>query len=168
MRIVFIQTGGTIDKDYPREEMGYAFEIGEPAAGRIVQRVHPNFDYKVISVLKKDSLDITDHDREIIHEACLEAESEKILITHGTDTMIETARKLSTIKNKMIILTGAMKPEKFSDSDAAFNVGTAIGALNVLDKGVYIAMNGRVYPWNKVERNRETGHFVEKQSTRPK
>lgn len=161
MRIVFIQTGGTIDKDYPRKERGYAFEIGEPAVERIIQKAHPNFDYKVISILKKDSLDIAESDREKIYKACIKADSKRILITHGTDTMIETAKKLSAIKNKVIILTGAMKPEKFSDSDAAFNVGTAIGALNVLDKGVYIAMNGRIYPWNKVERNRETGQFVE-------
>lgn len=161
MRIVFIQTGGTIDKDYPRKERGYAFEIGEPAVERIIQKAHPNFDYKVISVLKKDSLDIAESDREKIYKACIKADSKRILITHGTDTMIETAKKLSAIKNKVIILTGAMKPEKFSDSDAAFNVGTAIGALNVLGKGVYIAMNGRIYPWNKVERNRETGQFVE-------
>lgn len=161
MRIVFIQTGGTIDKDYPRKERGYAFEIGEPAVERIIQKAHPNFDYKVISILKKDSLDIAESDREKIYKACIKADSKRILITHGTDTMIETAKKLSAIKNKVIILTGAMKPEKFSDSDAAFNVGTAIGALNVLGKGVYIAMNGRIYPWNKVERNRETGQFVE-------
>jgi len=161
MRIVFIQTGGTIDKDYPRKDRGYAFEIGEPAVERIMQKVHPNFDYKVVSILKKDSLDITDNDRQKIYKACLKADSKKILITHGTDTIIDTAKKLSTIKNKVIILTGAMKPEKFSDSDAAFNVGTAIGAINVLDKGVYIAMNGRIYPWNEVERNRENGQFVE-------
>jgi L-asparaginase len=161
MRIVFIQTGGTIDKDYPRKDRGYAFEIGEPAVERIMQKVHPNFDYKVVSILKKDSLDITDNDREKIYKACLKADSKKILITHGTDTIIDTAKKLSTIKNKLIILTGAMKPEKFSDSDAAFNVGTAIGALNVLDKGVYVAMNGRIYHWNEVERSRETGQFVD-------
>lgn len=161
MRIVFIQTGGTIDKDYPRKDRGYAFEIGEPAVERIMQKVHPSFDYKVVSILKKDSLDITDNDREEIHKACLKADSKRILITHGTDTMIETAKKLSTIKNKVIILTGAIKPERFSDSDASFNVGTAIGALNVLDKGVYIAMNGRIYPWNEVERTKENGQFVD-------
>jgi L-asparaginase len=161
MKIVFIQTGGTIDKDYPRKDRGYAFEIGKPAVERIMQKVHPDFDYKVISILKKDSLDITDNDRDKIHKACMEADSKRLLITHGTDTMIETARKLNAIKNKVIILTGAMKPEKFSDSDAAFNVGTAIGALNVLDKGIYIAMNGRIYHWNKVKRDKETGQFAD-------
>lgn len=162
MKIVFIQTGGSIDKDYPKTQYGYAFEITEPAVKRILQKVNPNFEFEIISVLKKDSLDITEEDRKKIHEACQKAESNKIIITHGTDTMIETAKKLSNIKNKVIILTGATKPEKFSDSDAAYNVGTAIGAVNVLSKGVYIAMNGRIYAWNKVKRNPETGQFIEK------
>jgi L-asparaginase len=162
MKIVFIQTGGTIDKDYPKMKSGYAFEITEPAVKRILQKVNPIFDFEIISLLKKDSLDITEEDRKKIYAACQKADSDKIIITHGTDTMIETAKKLSTIKNKTIILTGAMRPEKFSDSDASFNVGTAVGAVNVLSNGIYIAMNGRIYPWNKVKRNLETGQFVEK------
>jgi len=161
MRIVFIQTGGTIDKDYPRTQKGYAFEIEEPALERILQKVHPNFDYKIIPLLRKDSQDITEHDRERMRETCESVDADKIVITHGTDTMLETAKKLSKIRNKVIILTGAMRPEKFVDSDASFNVGTAIGAINILTKGVYVAMNGRIYPWNKVKRNKKTGQFVE-------
>lgn len=161
MRIVFIQTGGTIDKDYPRTEKGYAFEIRKPAVERILQKVHPDFDYKIIPLLRKDSQDITRQDREKICETCEGVDSDKIVITHGTDTMLETAKKLSKIRNKVIILTGAMRPEKFVDSDATFNVGTAIGAINILKKGVYVAMNGRIYSWNKVKRNQKTGQFVE-------
>ena len=161
MKIAFIQTGGTIDKDYPKTRKGYAFEIGEPAVKRILEKVHPNFDFEVISLLRKDSLDMTEEDRAIIHQACRCADADKVVITHGTDTMIETARKLSGIKSKVIILTGAMKPEKFSDSDASFNVGAAIGAINLLTDGVYIAMNGRIFPWNKVKRDKQTGRFVE-------
>ena len=161
MRIIFIQTGGTIDKDYPRTQKGYAFEIREPAVERILQKVHPDFDYKIIHLLRKDSQDITGQDREKIREACESADSDKIVVTHGTDTMLETAKKLSKIRNKVIVLTGAMRPEKFVDSDAPFNVGTAIGAINILTKGVYVAMNGRIYPWNKVKRNQKTGQFVE-------
>jgi L-asparaginase len=161
MKVVFIQTGGTIDKDYPKTDRGYAFEFGEPAVERILQRVNPCFDFEVVSVLEKDSLDITSEDRERIYEACRKARSSKIVITHGTDTMIETARKLSKIRGKAIILTGAMRPEKFSDSDASFNVGTAIGAINVLEEGVYIAMNGLVYRWDRVQRDKETGQFTE-------
>jgi len=163
MKIVFIQTGGTIDKDYPKTQKGYAFEIAKPAVERILQRAHPNFDFNVISLLKKDSLDITEQDRDRMHETCQRADTKKIVITHGTDTMLETARKLSDIKDKVIILTGAMRPEKFVDSDAAFNVGTAIGAINVLSNGVYVAMNGRVYAWNEVRRNKKTGQFIELQ-----
>ena len=162
MKIVFVQTGGTIDKDYPKTKKGYAFEIGEPAMERILQKINPNFDFEIIPLLKKDSLDITEDDRKKIREACQKANSDKIVITHGTDTIIETAKKLSDIKNKVIILTGAMKPEKFSDSDASFNVGTAIGAINILKNGVYIAMNGRTYPSHNVKRNPKTGQFTEK------
>jgi L-asparaginase len=162
MKIVFIQTGGTIDKDYPKTTGGYAFEIGESAVKRVLQRINANFDFEVISLVKKDSLDLTAEDRERIREACQKTEGDKIIVTHGTDTMIETAEKLSGIKGKVIVLTGATKPEKFVDSDASFNLGTAAGAINILQHGVYIAMNGRIYPWNKVKRNRETGQFVEK------
>jgi len=161
MKIIFIQTGGTIDKDYPKAEKGYAFEIREPAVKRILQKANPNFDYEIIPLLRKDSLDITQEDRNKISQTCQKTTNNRIIITHGTDTIIETARKLSSIKNKTIILTGAMKPEKFTDSDAQFNVGTAIGAMNILSNGVYIAMNGRIYPWNKVRRNPRTGQFVE-------
>ncbi len=168
MKIVFVQTGGTIDKDYPKIKNGYAFEISEPAVKRILQRVNHNFEFEIVSILKKDSSDITKEDREKIYTACKKADSNKVVVTHGTDTMLETASRLSAIKNKAIILTGATRPEKFCDSDAAFNVGTAIGAINILDKGVFIAVNGRIYPWNNVERNMETGQFVERRrSKRP-
>jgi L-asparaginase len=162
MKIAFIQTGGTIDKDYPRATGGYAFEIGEPAVKRILQRVDPNFDFEIISILRKDSLDITEEDRKKIRGACQKTVADRIVVTHGTDRMIETAEKLSSIKGKVVVLTGAMKPEKFFDSDASFNLGTAVGAINLLQQGVYIAMNGRIYPWNKVKRNSHTGQFVEK------
>lgn len=162
MKVTFIQAGGTIDKDYPKAVGGYCFEIGEPAVKRILRRVNPNFGFEVVTVLRKDSLDITEEDRRKIRDACLNAGGDKIIITHGTDTMLETARELSGIKNKVIILTGASRPERFKDSDADFNLGTAVGAANVLNEGVYVAMNGRVYPWDKVERDKETGRFVEK------
>jgi len=161
MKITFIQTGGTIDKDYPKAIKGYAFEISEPAVKRIIEKLNPNFEYEIITVCRKDSQDITDEDREIIFRTCKKLKNDKIIITHGTDTLIETAKKLSDLKNKVIILTGAMKPEKFLDSDAPINVGVAIGAINVLKDGIYIAMNGRVHPLNKVKRNPETGQFIE-------
>ena len=161
MKITFIQTGGTIDKDYPRLTKGYAFEITEPALNSILDDIAPNFEYDVIALMQKDSLYITTEDRLKIKELCQKTEAKSIIITHGTDTMIETAEVLSTIKGKVIIITGAMRPEKFKNSDASFNVGTAIGAVNVLTEGVYIAMNGRIYSWDKCRRNTETGQFVE-------
>ena len=162
MKIAFIQTGGTIDKDYPKATGGYPFEIAEPAVKRILQRVNLNFDWEIISILRKDSQDITEEDRQKIRDACENNAADKIIVTHGTDTMIETAEKLSNLKDKVIVLTGAMKPEKFADSDASFNLGVAVGAINILEQGVYIAMNGKVYPWNKVKRNSQTGQFSEK------
>ncbi len=149
MTITFIQTGGTIDKDYPAGDNnhGYSFEITTPAVKRILEKIKPlDFDYEVIECLKKDSLDITDDDRKKIKETCLEIENDKIIITHGTDTMNQTAKFLGDITGKTIILTGAMRPEKFTDSDADFNVGVAIGALYGLDNGVYVAMNGQIKP----------------------
>ena len=161
MKILFIQTGGTIDKDYPKLTKGYAFEITEPAVKRILENIAPMFEYEIKPLLQKDSLDMTDEDRRIILETCQKSDSEKILITHGTDTMIETAEKLSEIKGKTIVITGAMRPERFSNSDASFNIGVAIGALNSIKNGVYIAMNGRIYEYDKVKRNTDTGQFTE-------
>lgn len=162
MEILFIQTGGTIDKDYPKTTKGYAFEISEPAVKRILEKLNPDFKYEVISVLKKDSLEITEEDRNKILKACQQSDIKKIIITHGTDTMLETAKKLSVIKDKTIIITGAMRPERFSNSDASINVGMAIGAINVLESGIYLAMHGKILLWNKCKRNLETGQFIEK------
>ena len=161
MKILFIQTGGTIDKDYPKTTSGYAFEISEPAVKRILQKINPSFDFEVIRLLQKDSLDITKEDRDKISEACLSSDSVKIIITHGTDTMIETAEYLSGIKGKTIVLTGAVKPEKFKDSDAEFNIGFALGALSIAEPGVYIAMNGRLFKHDKVKRDKVSGKFIE-------
>lgn len=146
MKISFIQAGGTIDKDYmPTDKNhGYNFEISEPAVKLILKTINPDFDFEIFSVAKKDSLDLTDKDRDNIYKKCKNIENNKIIITHGTDTFKETARKIKKIKNKIIILTGAMKPEKFKDSDAAFNIGVAIGAINFLKNGIYIAMNGKI------------------------
>ena len=159
MKILFIQTGGTIDKDYPKHLKGYAFEIGEPAVKRILDKVKPDFEYEIISLIKKDSLDLTDEDREKLFITCQKTDLKNIIITHGSDTMIETAKYLSGIRNKNIILTGAMKPEKFSDSDAEFNIGAAIGAMNSIINGVYVVMNGNVFKFDEVKRDEKTGKF---------
>ena len=162
MQILFIQTGGTIDKDYPKTTKGYGFEITEPAVKRILQKIKTENNFEIITFIKKDSQDITNNDRLKLTELCKKTKYDKIIITHGTDTMIETASKLSVIKNKKIILTGALIPEKFKDSDADFNVGCAIGAIEYVPLGVYIAMNGMVFKHDEVKRNLKTGQFIRK------
>ncbi len=154
MKITFVQTGGTIDKDYPKGKTnhGYEFEITDSAFYPILKKVKPAFEYEVISVLKKDSLDITDEDRETIYSAIESIKNDKIVISHGTDTIHLTAEKLSKISGKTIVLTGAMLPEKFYDSDAEFNVGMAVGASETLDNGVYIALYGTIVPWNEFKK----------------
>jgi len=162
MEITFIQTGGTIDKDYPIRAGSYAFEIGGPAVAKILKLARPNFRFKIISLLKKDSLDLSDSDRELIYHAAKTTQAKKIVITHGTDTMVRTAKKLSTIEGKTIVLTGAMLPDTFKQSDAMFNVGLAVGAIETLSPGVYIAMSGRIYPWQQCEKSVKTVKFVYK------
>lgn len=152
MKIHFVQTGGTIDKDYIETNLshGYNFEIGEPAFVSILKNIQPCFEYEISSVMKKDSLDITEDDRQQIFDTINGLETAKIIVTHGTDTILQTATKLSTIEGKKIILTGAFLPAGFVASDAVFNLALAIGALQTLrDNGVYIALCGVVVPWNK-------------------
>lgn len=159
MKILIIQTGGTIDKDYPKTNGGYAFEIDEPAVKRVLENSFPAFEYEVVSLLKKDSLEITEEDRAKLKGFIENHAAQKILITHGSDTMPETARFLNHIEGKVIVLTGAYRPERFVNSDAAFNIGVAIGALNSLEQGTYIAMNGLILPAEKVVKNPRSGKF---------
>jgi L-asparaginase len=164
MKILFIQTGGSIDKDYPtgEDDDGYSFVITSPAYERILNYVRPSFEFETKTVLKKDSLDITDDDRLVILNACREAQNDRIVITHGTDTMLKTAELLSQINDKTIVLTGAMTPELFKNTDADFNLGTAIGGVSVLDYGVYVAMNGLMLPWDKITFNKDSKQFIKK------
>jgi L-asparaginase len=162
VRITVISAGGTIDKDYCGDLGGYNFEVGEPAVKRLFALLRGlNLQYAIRPVIRKDSLDMTDQDREQIRRACEEAPDQRILVTHGTDTMLQTARVLSRVRGKTIVMTGSMRPEKFADSDAHFNLGLAVGALNVLGPGVYVAMSGRVYPWDKCRKDRRTEMFVD-------
>jgi L-asparaginase len=159
MKVLIIQTGGTIDKDYPEKNKGYAFEIDEPAAARILENAEAGFDYEIHSLLKKDSLDITDKDRAIIKAVCEQADLSKIIITHGSDTMAQTARFIGDIPGKTIVLTGAYRPERFTNSDAAFNLGVALGAINILKEGTFVAMNGKVMDPARCKKNKKTGRF---------
>lgn len=160
MKILFIQTGGTIDKDYPKNLGGYAFEISDPAISRILKKLNPSFEYEIIPLIKKDSQDIDEKDRKMLLDVISRSQENKIIITHGTDSMIETASFLSKIEDKTIVLTGAMRPEKFSDSDADINIGLALGAVQTNNSGVFIAMHGCIHKWNEVTRHPESGQFI--------
>lgn len=160
MKICVISTGGTIDKDYPKSIGGYAFEFGEPAVKRIVKDWQANIEIEILSPFQKDSLEINDADRALLLKSIKETDSEMIIITHGTDTMIETGKFLSTQSlNKKIIITGAMRPQRFSNSDAALNFGGAVAALQVMENGVYIYIQGILKSAEKMDRNSENGEF---------
>lgn len=158
-KIAFIQTGGTIDKDYPRKTKGYAFEIATPAFDRVLNKLKPNFQYDTYELMKKDSLEITDDDRLTLLDFVASLAHDLIIITHGTDTLIETASALNSIKNKVIVVTGAKLPERFTNSDAPINIGVAIGAVTSLKHGVYICMQGLVIPEEKAAHDKEEGTF---------
>jgi len=160
MKITFIQTGGTIDKDYPHTSKGWAFEFGEPATFRILEKLDPSFDYEIRTAFQKDSLEITDDDRQKLAEMIKLTENDRFIVTHGTDSIVETADYLNTrLSEELVILTGAMRPERFSNSDAGINLGSAIGAANILDRGIFIAMHGIVKHVSEVKRDMKTGKF---------
>ncbi|NNF52168.1 MAG: asparaginase [Gammaproteobacteria bacterium] len=152
-------TGGTIDKVYfdARSE----FEIGEPLIGAILTEAQVAFDFEVVQLMRKDSLELNDEDRRTIREAVQAAPESRIVITHGTDTMAATAEALLGIDDKTIVLVGALNPARFRSSDAIFNIGLATGAVQAMQPGVYIAMNGRIFSAGHVKKNRDANRFEE-------
>ena len=156
-KLLIITTGGTIDKIYFDDKSNY--QIGEPQISQILHAMHVAFEFEVSALMRKDSLHIDDRDRQLIHDVVESTDAEHILITHGTDTMVETAAKLKDISNKTIVLTGALNPARFRDSDAIFNIGCAVGAAQSLPDGVYIAMNGKVWDPEHVRKNRRENRF---------
>ena len=157
MDLKILCTGGTFDKIYYDALSDY--QIGEPQVEWILKQAGVNFSYDIESILKKDSLDITDQDREHIVAKVKAEMCNKIVITHGTDTMVETAQALKIISDKTIVLVGAMQPARFKDSDAIYNVGFATSAASVLPAGIYIAMNGQLFDADEVRKNRDAGRF---------
>ena len=135
-------------------------QIGEPAVIKMLDEMPVHFDYQVTSLLKKDSLEMNDDDRQLIVEAVDACSERLVVITHGTDTMPETAIVLSEISNKTIVLTGAMAPAIFKETDALFNLGCAIAAVQTLKAGVFIAMNGEIFDALNVRKDREKGGFT--------
>ena len=157
MKIKIFSIGGTIDKVYFDQLSEY--QIGGPSIRDIFGHLTLNFEYEIVSMIRKDSLDMTEEDRRIILDAVRSEPSDRILVTHGTDTMVETAKALQEAGNKVIVLTGAMEPAGFKTSDAVFNVGCAVAAVQTLPPGVYIAINGRIYRPDEVRKNRGRGRF---------
>lgn len=157
MQLQVFTTGGTIDKIY--FDALSEFQIGEPIVADMLQQMHVGFEYSVESLLRLDSLDMTDDHRRQIRHAVADSEVDKILITHGTDGMVETAKWLTDISGKCIFLTGALQPAAFSRTDAIFNIGCAIGGLQSKPAGVYIAMSGQVFVADQVVKNHAESRF---------
>ena len=157
--LLIVTTGGTIDKIYFDDKSD--FQVGEPQIGGILRELGVAFRFTVIPIIRKDSLHITDQDRQLMHQTISAQSAKHILITHGTDSMVETAKALSSIQDKTIVLTGALNPARFRGSDAEFNIGTAVGAVQSLPPGVYIAMNGRIWQRSEVRKNVAANRFEE-------
>ena len=156
-QLCIVTTGGTIDKVYFDDKSDY--QVGEPQIGRILEELGVAFRFTVIPILRKDSLHITASDRELLRATIAAQPARHVLVTHGTDTMVDTARVLSSIADKTIVLTGALNPARFRGSDAEFNVGTAVGAVQCLPPGVYVAMTGRIWDPLKVRKNVAANRF---------
>lgn len=156
-RIRIFTTGGTIDKVY--FDAKSEFEVGEPLIGAILEEARSGFEFGLESLMRKDSLEVTDEDRQLIRQAVEAAPESRIIVTHGTDTMVQTGHALSGIENKTIVLVGSLNPARFRSTDAVFNIGLAVGAVQCMSAGVYVAMNGRIFDIDKVRKNRDANRF---------
>lgn len=153
-------TGGTFDKEY--NELNGQLHFKDTHLPDLLSMGRCRLEINVRTLMMIDSLEMTDVDRNIIADSCARAGENKIVITHGTDTMCDTAKVLAERKmEKTIILTGAMIPFKFGSSDGLFNLGSALAFAQSLPYGVYVAMNGRYFKWDNVRKNRQTGYFEE-------
>ena len=155
--LLIVTTGGTIDKIYFDDLSHY--QIGDPQIGEILHSMQVGFEFEVTALMRKDSLHVSDNDRVAIRAVVAASDATHILITHGTDSMVKTAMVLADIPDKTIVLTGALNPARFRDSDAVFNIGCAIGALQAVSPGVWIAMNGCIWDPRKVRKNRKQNRF---------
>ena len=157
MFLDILTTGGTLDKIY--FDAKSEFEAGDPVVGSLLEKMGVGFEFSVDQLMRIDSLDMTDEHRRIIFDRVASSESGYVLITHGTDGMVKTADSLKPIKDKTIVLTGALQPAAFASNDAIFNIGCAVGAIQVLACGVYIAMNGQIFEAGQVVKNLEKNSF---------
>ena len=159
MKIKIFTTGGTIDKIYFDQKS--EFQVGEPQIAVVLTEANVSFEFEVESLMRKDSLDLTDRDRRLICEAVAADKHRHIIVTHGTDTMLSTAKVLQKIPDKIIVLTGSMQPAKLRLTDAFFNIGYAIAAVQLLPNGLYVAMNGRIFNPDTAQKNVERNRFEE-------
>ncbi len=157
MFIRFLTIGGTIDKIY--FDARSRFEVGDSQVKHILTEGLVQFDYDIVALLQKDSLDMTDDDRQLIRDFIRSDDADRYVITHGTDTMPDTAEALAGIHGRTIVLTGALSPARFRSTDAVFNVGMAVAAVQVAPAGVYIAMSGQVFKAGEVRKNRAENRF---------
>ena len=158
MKVHIVTTGGTIDKIYFDALSDY--QIGDPVIGDLLQKIGVGFDFDVHSLMRKDSLELTDTDRQLIVDTVKAADSDYVLVTHGTDTMVETGQWLKRqVPEKRIVLTGALQPAAFRETDAVFNIGCALGVLQCVAPGAYVSMNGQIFDVLKVKKNRDANRF---------
>ena len=156
--ILVVTTGGTIDKVY--FDASSEYEVGESVVDDLLRQAHVGASYEILSLLRKDSLELTDADRQNILESIQVRPERRVIVTHGTDTMTATARTLLGLSERTIVLTGSLSPARFARTDAVFNVGMAFAAVQCLPAGVYIVMNGRVFEADRVRKDREQNAFV--------
>jgi len=160
MSIRILVTGGTFDKEY-NERTGQLY-FKDTHVAEMLRLGRCRVDVTILTVMMTDSLDMTDVERSVIVQNCRQSPEDRIVVTHGTDTMVQTAGAIaSAVTNKTVVLTGAIIPYAFGSSDGLFNLGSALSFVQVLPHGVYIAMNGRYFRWDRVRKNRDRGEFQE-------
>lgn len=160
MAIRIFITGGTFDKEY--NELNGQLFFKDTHMSELLEKGRSKVPVEIRTLMMVDSLEMTGNDRDLIAHQCNQCEENRIVITHGTDTMSETAKVLAEkVKDKTIVLTGAMIPIKFGSSDGLFNLGSALAFAQTLPAGIYIAMNGRYFTWDNVRKNKQTGIFEE-------
>ncbi|MBA3273212.1 MAG: asparaginase [Chthoniobacterales bacterium] len=160
MPIRILVTGGTFDKEY--DELNGSLFFKDTHLGEMLRLGRSRVDVTIRTVMMIDSLEMSEADRGLIVQNCMQCSEERIVITHGTDTMTETAEAIGrSVLEKTVVLTGAMIPYAFGSSDGLFNLGSALSFVQVLPPGVYIAMNGKCFPWDRVRKNRQLGEFEE-------
>jgi L-asparaginase len=156
--ILVVTCGGTIDKVY--FDAKSEFEVGRSMVSDLLREAHVHAPYEIVEALRKDSLDMTDADRALVRSTIQARPHRRVVVTHGTDTMTDTAAALASLGDRTIVLTGSLSPARFANSDATFNVGMAFAAVQALPAGVYIAMNGQIFPGAQVRKDRAANRFL--------